>query len=184
MTMSSSLQIVFLFSFYGISSYANAFVIDGSRRRSSNRYPSSSISFANIFSPPQSAIDVDNNNDDNLKLINLLSRVPSNQSTSKQLTSEILQATTILEEQCPTIDENVLERLVGNWELIWTAQDKSSLDNEDSVDGGIWRRLNPFTTFINPCKYVHDVAVCYILSLTFANRSISYILGHTTYDHM
>jgi len=81
-----------------------------------------------------------------------LSQVPSNQSTPKQLTTEILQTTSILEKQCPTIDENVLERLVGNWELIWTAQDKSSLDNEDSVDGGIWRRLNPFTTFINPLE--------------------------------
>lgn len=155
----------------------DAFVIGS--RHSSNRFPSSTtsklhLSFANVFSP-QSTNNVDNgnenkNNDDKLKLLNLLSQVSPNESTSKQLTKEILQAASILENQCPTVDENVLERLVGNWELIWTAQDKSSLDNEDSVDGGIWRRLNPFATFINPCKYVHDVAVCYILSLTYAHH--------------
>ena len=136
----------------------DAFDIGGSRR-SSDRHQSSVISisklylsFANVFSPPQSTSNSNNkdNVDNKLKLFNLLSQVPSNQSTSKQLTTAILQATSILENECPTLEENMLQCLVGNWELIWTAQDKTSLDNDDG--GNIWRRLNPFATFINPCE--------------------------------
>ena len=137
--------------------YIDAFVI-GSRHSINSRTSSTSsisklfFSFANVFSP-QSTNKVDNgnenkNDDNKIQLINLLSQVPSNQSTSKQLTNEILQATSILEKHCPTIDENVLQNLIGNWELVWTAQDKSSL-----VNG--WRRLNPFATFINPCEKLY-----------------------------
>ena len=133
----------------------DAFVIGS--RHSSNRFPSSTtsklhLSFANVFSPQLISNTNANNVDNKLKLINLLSQVPSNQSTSKQLTKEILQASTILENQCPTLDDNVLQRLAGNWELIWTAQDKSSLDNDEGNDSNRWRKLNPFATFINPCE--------------------------------
>ena len=143
--------------------YIDAFFIGSRHSSSSNRFPSSTssiskihLSFANVFSP-QSTNNVDNgnenkNNDDKLKLLNLLSQVSPNESTSKQLTNEILQATSILEKQCRTLDDDVLERLVGNWELIWTAQDVSSLEKEGSDDNSIWRKLNPFATFINPCK--------------------------------
>ena len=136
----------------------DAFVIGS--RHSSNRFPSSTsisklhLSIANIFSPQSTSNTKSNKiNDDKLNLINLLSQVPSNQSTSKQLTKEILQATSILEKQCPTLEENVLQRLVGNWELVWTAQDKSSLQDRDD-DSNRWMRLNPFATFINPCEYL------------------------------
>ena len=137
--------------------YTNAFYIIGSSINS-RRYLSSTssisklhFSIANVFSPQSTSNTNANNNDNKLKLISLLSQVPSNESTSKQLTTEILQATTILEKQCPTVDENVLQNLIGNWELIWTAQDKSSLQDRDD-DSDRWRRLNPFATFINPCE--------------------------------
>jgi len=163
--MSSSLQIFFvIWSFYSISLSIDSFDIGGSSINS-RRYPTSSISklhlsIATIFSlQPTSNNNTNNNKNDGnkLNLLNLLSQVPSNQSTPKQLTTEILQTTSILEKQCPTIDENVLERLVGNWELIWTAQDVSSLDNDEDNDR--LRRLNPFATFINPCEYSYLLIV-------------------------
>ena len=67
------------------------------------------------------------------ELLNLLSCVPSNVSTPKKLTTETLQAVRALEEYCPTPDENVLESLGGNWELIWTAQDRSSLEGRTGL---------------------------------------------------
>lgn len=56
-------------------------------------------------------------------LINYLSKVTPNQSTSKSLTDEILNAVSNLEPLCPTDIDSVLTELNGNWELIWTAQD-------------------------------------------------------------
>lgn len=137
--------------------YTNAFYITGSSINS-RRYLSSTssisklhFSIANVFSPQSTSNTNANNNDNKLKLISLLSQVSPNESTSKQLTKEILLATSILEKQCPTLDENVLQNLIGNWELIWTAQDKSSLQYRDD-DSDRWRRLNPFATFINPLE--------------------------------
>jgi len=79
-----------------------------------------------------------------------LSKVPPNESTSKQLTTEILQAVNILEEECPTLETDVLSRIAGNWELVWTAQDKSSLQSSNSNSNN--NKLNPFATFINPLE--------------------------------
>lgn len=67
------------------------------------------------------------------ELLNLLSCVPSNVSTPQKITSEILQAVRELEEYCPTSDEDVLVSLGGNWELIWTAQDRSSLEGNKGL---------------------------------------------------
>ena len=108
----------------------------------------------NIFSSQTKNVkDVNNNNERSekkLALLNLLSKVPPNESTSKQLTTEILQAVNILEEECPTFEEtDVLSRIAGNWELVWTAQDKSSLQSSN-INGN--NKLNPFATFINPLE--------------------------------
>ena len=66
----------------------------------------------NIFSSQTKNIkDVSNSNgseNKKLALLNLLSKVPPNESTSKQLTTEILQAVNILEEECPTLEKDVL----------------------------------------------------------------------------
>lgn len=62
----------------------------------------------------------------------LLSSVTSNVSTPKELTAKILSAVRNLEELCPTRDDDVLEELGGNWELTWTAQDKSSPEGSQS----------------------------------------------------
>ena len=69
------------------------------------------------------------------ELLKLLSTVPRNQSTSKKLTSEILTAVRDLEAMCPTKEDEVLNSLGGNWELIWTAQDKSS---QEAKSGFNW----------------------------------------------
>ena len=107
----------------------------------------------NIFSSQTKNVkDVNNNNesvDKKLALLNLLSKVPPNESTSKQLTTEILQAVNILEEECPTLETDVLSRIAGNWELVWTAQDKSSLQSSN-INGN--NKFNPFATFINPLE--------------------------------
>ena len=103
----------------------------------------------NIFSSQTKNVkDVNNSNESENKvaLLNLLSKVPPNESTSKQLTTEILQAVNILEEECPTFETDVLSRIAGNWELVWTAQDKSSLKQSSNSN------MNPFATFINPLE--------------------------------
>ncbi|KAL7551405.1 hypothetical protein ACHAWF_014593 [Thalassiosira exigua] len=81
-------------------------------------------------------------------LLRLLASVPSNESTPPSLTRSILDAVKVLEGECPTPDEDVLTRLGGNWELIWTAQDLASLRG----GGGGSRSVNPFATFINPLE--------------------------------
>jgi hypothetical protein len=76
-------------------------------------------------------------------LLALLDSVPRNLPTSKSLTDQILNAVQQLEEDCPTSDESVLSELSGNWELLWTAQDRSS---EQYIKGGLANR------FINPLE--------------------------------
>ena len=96
--------------------------------------------------PPRSAVPNDAQNDGSSKsaLLDLLAKVPRNESTPRELTASILTAVKALEEECPTPESDVLAKLAGNWELIWTAQDVSSLP------GG--RSTNPFATFINPLE--------------------------------
>jgi hypothetical protein len=65
-------------------------------------------------------------NEYKLALLDLLSTVPKNVATPKELTSDILEAVKILEKDCPTPESDVLQLLAGNWELIWTAQDLQS----------------------------------------------------------
>lgn len=71
-------------------------------------------------------------------LLDLLKETPSNAPTSKKLTNDILEKIDDLEKNCPTPDELVLPNLSGNWELLWTAQDKRSTE---------WKR-NPLRAFI------------------------------------
>jgi PAP_fibrillin len=75
------------------------------------------------------------------ELLDLLKSTPSNAPTSRKLTKEILDKVDELERNCPTKDEDVIQSLAGNWELLWTAQDRQS--NE-------WKR-NPLRAMI---KYV------------------------------
>jgi len=85
-------------------------------------------------------------NDNDIKvdaLLALLDSIPSNLPTSSSLTDQILGAVRNLEEDCPTLDGSVLSELSGNWELLWTAQDRSS---EQYIKGGLTNR------FINPLE--------------------------------
>lgn len=66
-------------------------------------------------------------------LFQLIDEVPMNAPSSKVLTEKILSAARELEELCPTTDESVLNKLGGNWELIWTAQDRSSVEGPQSL---------------------------------------------------
>ncbi len=78
-------------------------------------------------------IDINNMRDEKKKiLMDLLSTVPSNVSTPKQLTSDVLSAVRDLEGYCPTQEEEVLSSLGGNWELLWTAQDTLSKEGSQS----------------------------------------------------
>jgi hypothetical protein len=60
------------------------------------------------------------------QLLQLISTTPSNAPTSKQTTKGILVVVRKLEARCPTPDGEVVPKLGGNWELLWTAQDQSS----------------------------------------------------------
>lgn len=73
-------------------------------------------------------------------LLHILSKVPQNVSTPKDLSSDILSSVRELEELCPTNEQDVLDELGGNWELIWTAQDSSS---EESRQGLFLKFINP-----------------------------------------
>lgn len=66
-------------------------------------------------------------------LLNLLSNLKPNEATPTSLTNDILQAVSILEPNCPTDEDSVLNELNGNWELIWTVQDKQSGDDRSSL---------------------------------------------------
>ena len=60
------------------------------------------------------------------QLLDLIAGTPSNMPTSKSVTNQILNVVPKMEQTCPTPDEDVVEKLGGNWELLWTAQDQSS----------------------------------------------------------
>lgn len=77
------------------------------------------------------------------KLLRIISSAPSNAATSRDTTRKIIDAVRDLESSCPTLDENVIDRSAGSWELLWTAQDQSS---EQA------RSLSPWNRFINPLE--------------------------------
>lgn len=60
------------------------------------------------------------------RLLDMIAATPSNMPTSKRQTDDILYVVRQLESNCPTPDQDVVEKLGGNWELLWTAQDQSS----------------------------------------------------------
>jgi hypothetical protein len=60
------------------------------------------------------------------QLLQLISTTPSNAPTSKKTTKDMLAVVRELEALCPTPDGEVVPKLGGNWELLWTAQDQSS----------------------------------------------------------
>lgn len=84
------------------------------------------ISLPNFFPPKQEESEGSNKKS---ALLELLKSVPPNAATPKELTSNILQAAEILENDCPTSESDVIPQLQGNWELIWTAQDTKNAKN-------------------------------------------------------
>lgn len=60
------------------------------------------------------------------ELLDLIALTPTNAPTPPSKTNEILKVIRELEALCPTPDEGVLSELGGNWELLWTSQDKTS----------------------------------------------------------
>jgi hypothetical protein len=60
------------------------------------------------------------------ELLDLIALTPTNAPTPPGTTNEMLKVIRELEALCPTPDEGVLSELGGNWELLWTSQDKSS----------------------------------------------------------
>ena len=61
------------------------------------------------------------------ELFELLDTTPANSPTSRDLTDNLLGVVRRLEDNgCPTPDEDVVAKLGGTWELLWTTQDRSS----------------------------------------------------------
>ena len=87
----------------------------------------------------RSTTSVSDTTDAKSKLFDLLDEVPSNAPTPRGLTNDILAAVRVLEDQCPTPDEDVISELAGNWELVWTAQDKTSAESQR----GVFSFINP-----------------------------------------
>jgi hypothetical protein len=59
------------------------------------------------------------------ELLNLLSMTPRGAASPAGLTNEILSVVKSLERENPTEESQILKKLSGTWELIWTAQDYS-----------------------------------------------------------
>mmetsp|Transcript_18751 Transcript_18751/g.26445 ORF Transcript_18751/g.26445 Transcript_18751/m.26445 type:complete len:315 (+) Transcript_18751:2-946(+) len=89
------------------------------------------------------------------QLMELLEQVPANQKSSTELTSKILKIVQEIEmynnnkddadssSSSVIADKDVLSSLAGNWQLLWTAQDKNSQE---------WKVLQPWKTWINPLE--------------------------------
>ena len=90
-----------------------------------------------------SATSSETSREDDLKeLLQLLEATPSNAPTSSDFTNYILQVIRKLEDECPTQDQEVVSKLAGTWELLWTTQDTNSEQ---------YNRLGPILNWI---KYV------------------------------
>jgi PAP_fibrillin len=57
------------------------------------------------------------------ELLELVQATPSGRATPQRLTAQISEKVRTLERSCPTPDDQVLSKLAGAWELLWTAQD-------------------------------------------------------------
>ena len=75
------------------------------------------------------------------ELLYLVQNTPSGLPTPKDLTKQILSKVRQLEGQCPTPDDQIVERLNGSWELLWTAQDPQSPETNQL-----------FSSWINPLE--------------------------------
>mmetsp|Transcript_22517 Transcript_22517/g.62525 ORF Transcript_22517/g.62525 Transcript_22517/m.62525 type:complete len:340 (+) Transcript_22517:46-1065(+) len=86
------------------------------------------------------------------RLWRLLHQIPQNRVTPKDQTREILDQIRALERTCPTQDEQVISKLSGNWELLWTARDNTrqkkrrnrvpwlnNLEKQSYTDGSLGR---------------------------------------------
>ena len=74
------------------------------------------------------------------ELFDLLDATPANAPTSRDLTDALLGVVRNLEDNgCPTPDQDVVSKLGGTWELLWTTQDRSSDQFND---------MGPFRTWI------------------------------------
>lgn len=74
------------------------------------------------------------------ELFKFLDATPANAPTSRDLTQTLLRVVQKLEDLgCPTPDDEVVTKLGGTWELLWTAQDRTS----DQFNA-----LGPFRTWI------------------------------------
>jgi len=65
-------------------------------------------------------------------LLDLISRTPRNAPTPGDLTRTILDAVSEMEAECPTDNGEVITKLAGVWELLWTAQDRSRSESRMS----------------------------------------------------
>ncbi|KAL3802381.1 hypothetical protein HJC23_007206 [Cyclotella cryptica] len=104
------------------------------------------VSLANLFSPQKTEAksgSAASESDRKSALLDLLAQIPPNEATPRDLTLDILKAVMVLEIECPTPESDVLPMLAGNWKLVWTAQDASSIPKGPH---------NILRTWINPLE--------------------------------
>eukprot|EP00986_Skeletonema_menzelii_P015640 scaffold12293_cov154-Skeletonema_menzelii.AAC.1 len=109
------------------TSSADAFIACPFSIHLRNNGPLLKLSFLDDLFASKSATEEAPSANSKRDLLNLLSEVLPNEATPKDLTASILQAVKKLEDNFPTPPEDVLESAAGNWQLLWTAQDLSSL---------------------------------------------------------
>jgi len=77
------------------------------------------------------------------RLLKILEQTPRNAPTPGSLTSEILEVVKLMESLDGNVPESeVLQKLSGNWELLWTAQDINSREYKQ----------DPFRRILNPLE--------------------------------
>lgn len=125
-------QVVVLLCAVAIISCADALLTSKTYVQRTSSKLQLQIRFPDFFSSLKRQQERDDKRDtaknrDKLALLELLQSVPPNEATPKELTANILRAVNDLESTCPTPESDVIPRLAGNWELIWTAQDPSNV---------------------------------------------------------
>jgi len=125
------------------------------QRQKGSEMPSSlPLTFLHLASKENSSLETPQQQDKKQYLMDLLKDVPANQKSSTQLTARILKIVKDMEidnnnsnnnDSSSSVipEQDILPALAGNWQLLWTAQDKESTE---------WKVLEPWKTWINPLE--------------------------------
>lgn len=123
-TWKSSIFVLLVLQWFGTRTCTQALLLDSSSRIA--RVPSQQTKWR--LHAVTNSVSAEETQRQMVKdqLLSLVSSTPANAPTSSRTTQDILQVIRELEQLCPTPEPDVVPKLGGNWELLWTTQDQSS----------------------------------------------------------